>query len=65
MNRDVQHIFGHFDFPTDLLNTVGTMFHGGTLVFYHESDSGLRTVTLERVFEIVRSGRKVTKDDFR
>ena len=65
MNRNVQHIFEHFQLPADMLNTVGTMFHGGTLVFHHEVDTGLRTVTLERVFEIIRAGGKVTKADFR
>lgn len=61
MTRYVPHIYEHFDFKEQFQpENITVKFNSGTLVFVFQG----KPVTIERIFEIINSGRKVIQKDF-
>lgn len=61
MTRYVPHIYEHFEFKEQFQpENITVKFNSDTLVFVFQG----KPVTIERIFEIINSGRKVTTKDF-
>ena len=61
MTRHVPHIYEHFEFKEQFQpENIAVKFNSDTLVFVFQG----KPVTIERIFEIINSGRKVTAKDF-
>lgn len=61
MTRHVPHIYEHFEFEEQFQpENITVKFNSDTLVFVFQE----KPVTIERIFEIINSGRKVTRKDF-
>lgn len=64
MTRYVPHIYEHFEFDKQFQpDNITVKFNSDTLVFEIFNDTGF-VITIERIFEIIKSGRKVTRKDF-
>jgi hypothetical protein len=61
MTRYVPHIYEHFEFEEQFQpENITVKFNSDTLVFVFQG----KPVTIERIFEIINSGRKVIRKDF-
>lgn len=61
MTRHVPHIYEHFEFKEQFQpENITVKFNSDTLVFVFQG----KPVTIERIFEIINGGRKVTRKDF-
>lgn len=61
MTRYVPHIYEHFEFKEQFQpESITIKFNSDTLVFVFQG----KPVTIERIFEIINGGRKVTAKDF-
>ncbi len=64
MTRYVPHIYEHFEFEKQFQpeNTI-VKFNSDTLIFVLFGNNRI-SLTIERIFEIINGGRKVTRKDF-
>ena len=61
MTRHVPHIYEHFEFKEQFQpENITVKFNSDTLVFVFQG----KPVTIERIYEIINGGRKVTAKDF-
>lgn len=61
MTRHIPHIYEHFEFKEQFQpENITVKFNSDTLVFVFQG----KPVTIERIFEIINGGRKITRKDF-
>ena len=67
MTKNVPHIYEHFQFDEHYpqKEDIQTFFWGGDLVFCYWIDQAGFYITLAEVFDMMHSGRKVTREDFK
>lgn len=64
MTRHVPHIYEHFEFKEQFQpENITVKFNSDTLIFVLFENNRI-SLTIERIFEIINSGRKVTRKDF-
>lgn len=64
MTRYVPHIYEHFEFEEQFQpKNIAVKFNSDTIIFVLFGDNRL-SLTIERIFEIINSGRKVIRKDF-
>lgn len=67
MTKNVPHIYEHFQFDEyyPQKEDIQTFFYNGDLVFGYWIDQACLYITLTEVFDMMHSGRKVTREDFK
>lgn len=64
MTRYVPHIYEHFEFEEQFRpENITVKFNSDTLIFVLFGNNRI-SLTIERIFEIINSGRKVIRKDF-
>lgn len=64
MTRHVPHIYEHFEFEEQFQpENITVKFNSDTLIFVLFGNNRI-SLTIERIFEIINGGRKVTRKDF-
>ena len=64
MTRHVPHIYEQLEFEEQFQQeNISVKFNSDTIIFVLFGNNRI-SLTIERIFEIINSGRKVTRKDF-